>query len=68
MKSQSKTKQPLLGILFFIIAIFLISVVDTVCKFYTKELHSIQLVWGYFIGINLILWTFFFLKEKNSLN
>ena len=67
MKSQSKTKQALLGILFFIIAIFLISVVDTVCKFYTKELHSIQLVWGYFIGINLILWTFFFLKgEKLS--
>ena len=62
-----KTQNPLKGILFFTTAIFLISVVDTICKLFTKDLHSIQLVWGYFVGINLILWIFFFLKgEKLS--
>ena len=48
-------------------AILVISVVDTICKLFTKELHAIQIVWGYFIGINLTLWAFFFLKgEKLS--
>ena len=62
-----KTQHPLKGVLFFITAIFLISVVDTICKVFTKDLHSIQLVWGYFVGINLILSIFFFLKgEKLS--
>ena len=55
------------GILFFMTAILVISVVDTICKLFTKELHAIQIVWGYFIGINLTLWVFFFLKgEKLS--
>ena len=55
------------GILFFMAAILVISVVDTICKLFTKELHAIQIVWGYFIGINLTLWAFFFLKgEKLS--
>jgi len=62
-----KSKNPLKGILFFTSAIFLISVVDTICKLLTKDLHSIQIVWGYFVGINLMLWIFFFLKgEKFS--
>ena len=48
-------------------AILVISVVDTICKLFTKELHAIQIVWGYFIGINLTLWAFFFFKgEKLS--
>ena len=67
MTTPIKTQHPLKGILFFTTAIFLISVVDTICKLFTKDLHSIQLVWGYFVGINLILWIFFFLKgEKLS--
>ena len=49
-------------------AIFLISVVDTVCKVFTKDLHSIQLVWGYFVGINLTLWVFFLLKGEKFSN
>ena len=60
----SKKHQPLKGILYFVIAIFLISVVDTICKFFTKDLHAIQIVWGYLIGINVTLWIFFFLKGK----
>ena len=49
-------------------AIFLISVVDTVCKVFTKDLHSIQLVWGYFVGINLTLWVFFIFKGEKFSN
>ena len=63
----SKKHQPLKGILYFVTAIFLISVVDTICKFFTKDLHAIQIVWGYLIGINITLWIFFLLKgEKIS--
>ena len=65
MNSFNKTQHVLKGVLFFITAIFFISVVDTICKLFTKELHAIQIVWGYFLGINLTLWIFFFLKEKN---
>ncbi len=64
MNLSYKTQHSLKGVLFFIIAIFFISVVDTICKSFTKELHAIQLVWGYFVGINLVLWIVFFLKGK----
>ena len=58
-----KKKQNLFrGILFFMTSILIISAVDTICKIFTKELHAIQIVWGYFIGINLTLWAFFFFK------
>ena len=59
---MNKSQNPLKGIFFFITAIFLISVVDIICKSLTKDLHAIQLVWGYFVGINLILWIFFFFR------
>ena len=67
MSFDHRTQHPLKGVLFFVLAISLISVVDTVCKIYTRDLHSIQLVWGYFVGINLTLWVFFIGKgEKFS--
>ncbi len=67
MTPLNKTQHPLKGVLFFMTAIFFISVVDAICKLFTKDLHAIQLVWGYFVGINLTLWIFFFLKgEKLS--
>ena len=50
------------------VAIFLISVVDTVCKIFTRDLHSIQLVWGYFVGINLTLWVYFVFKGEKFSN
>ena len=34
-------------------SIGLIAIVDAICKSYTVDLHAIQLVWGYFIGIVL---------------
>ena len=67
MDPSNQKNQPLKGIFLFITAIFLISIVDTICKFFTKDLHAIQIVWGYLIGINVTLWIFFFLKgEKLS--
>ena len=67
MKLLKNKKNLFNSVLFFMTAILVISVVDTICKFFTKELHAIQIVWGYFIGINLTLWVFFFLKgEKLS--
>ena len=67
MGPSNQKHQPLKGIFLFITAIFLISIVDTICKFFTKDLHAIQIVWGYLIGINVTLWIFFFLKgEKLS--
>ena len=64
MDSSNQKHQPLKGIFLFITAIFLISIVDTICKFFTKDLHAIQIVWGYLIGINVTLWIFFFLKAE----
>ena len=48
-------QHPLKAIGFFSAAVLLISVVDAVCKIYTTDLHAVQLVWGYFVGITLTL-------------
>ena len=64
MATLNKTQYFLKGVLFFMIAIFFISVVDTICKLYTKEFHAIQIVWGYFLGINIALCVFFLIKGK----
>jgi drug/metabolite transporter (DMT)-like permease len=67
MKSINKTHNLLKGVLFFMTAIFFISVVDTICKLYTKEFQAVQIVWGYFVGINITLCIYFFIKgEKFS--
>ncbi len=52
------------GIFYFITAIGLISLVDTICKFYTDEMHAIMLVWGYFIGITVFVAGFFGIRRK----
>ena len=62
MVSLKKKQNLFKGIFFFMTAILIISVVDTICKIFTKDLHAIQIVWGYFIGINLTLGAFFFFK------
>lgn len=49
---------------FFMTAILVISIIDKICKLFTKELHVIQIVWGCFIGIDLLLWVFFFKRWK----
>ena len=44
-----------LGVLYFVVSIGLIALVDTVCKFYTSELHAVMLVWGYFVCISILV-------------
>ncbi len=43
--------QPRLAIVLILTSIGLISVLDTIYKYLTAELHPVQLVWGYFVGI-----------------
>lgn len=44
-------QRPMAAVCMFSLAILLIAVVDTTCKAFTDELHAVQLVWGYFVGI-----------------
>jgi drug/metabolite transporter (DMT)-like permease len=57
-------QHPLKAIAFFTVAVILIAVVDTVCKIYTADLHAVQLVWGYFIGITLTLMIYFAVRRE----
>lgn len=43
------------GVLYLLAAIGIISLIDTICKFYTGELHAVMLVWGYFVGITVFV-------------
>ena len=56
-----------LGVLCFLAAIGLISLVDTVCKFYTGELHAVMLVWGYFVGITVFVAGYFASRRQFGL-
>ena len=56
-----------LGILYLLAAIGLISLVDTVCKFYTDELHAVMLVWGYFVGITIFVVGYFGIRQRFDL-
>lgn len=58
-----QSSSPRMAILLLLAAIGLISVVDTVCKAYTDELHAVQLVWGYFVGIFLTLCVYFAIRR-----
>ena len=51
--------QTSIAVLYLLAAIGLISLVDPICKFYTKELHPDMLVWGYFVGITVLLASYF---------
>lgn len=55
-----------LGILLFLASIGFITVVDTVAKYLTAELHAVELVWGYFLGIfcNLVGYLVFLRTER----
>lgn len=57
-------QHPLKAIGFFSAAVLLISIVDAVCKIYTTDLHAVQLVWGYFVGINLTLAVYFAIRRE----
>lgn len=59
--------QTSVGVLYFVAAIGLISLVDTICKFYTDEMHAVMLVWGYFIGITVFVLGHFAIKRRTGL-
>jgi hypothetical protein len=48
-----------IGVFYLLAAIGLISVVDTICKFYTDELHAVMLVWGYFVSMTVFVTAYF---------
>jgi len=42
-----------LGVLFTVLAVGCTAAVDSVSKYFTKDLHAVVLVWGYFVAIFL---------------
>jgi drug/metabolite transporter (DMT)-like permease len=55
------------GIFYFLGAIGLISLVDTICKFYTDELHAVMLVWGYFVSMTVFVAAYFGSRRQVTL-
>jgi drug/metabolite transporter (DMT)-like permease len=47
------------AVVYILVALGLIALVDTICKFYTNELHAVMLVWGYFVGITVYVLGYF---------
>ena len=56
--------RPNVAVLLIIVSIGFISVVDATCKAFTDELHAVQLVWGYFIGIFVTLSLYFIIRQQ----
>ena len=56
-----------LGVLYMLASIGLISLVDTICKFYTDELHAVMLVWGYFVAITVFVGGYFAARRQFDL-
>ena len=49
---------PLVAVGLLLASIGFITVVDTTAKFFTTELHGVQLVWGYFVGIAVSVFSY----------
>lgn len=58
--------QPWRATLLMLAAVGLITVIDTINKYFTADLHAVQLVWGYFVGIFVTL-CLYFLARRESL-
>ena len=52
-----------LAIALMVASIGFISLVDSTCKAFTDELHAVQLVWGYFLGIFSTLCLYFLVRQ-----
>ena len=59
--------QSSVAVAYLIASLGLISVIDTVCKFYTSELHAVMLVWGYFVGFTVFVTGMFIIRGKYDL-
>ncbi len=53
-----------LGILFLVASNGLTAIIDAVAKQLTAELHSVQIVWGYFLAIFLMLCAFVLARRE----
>ena len=57
-----------LSIVLTILSVFFISCVDITCKYLTETIHAMQIVWGYFFGITIFIFLFYFFKKISILN
>jgi len=64
---NTTNSRPRAAITLMIISIAFISIVDATCKSFTDELHAVQLVWGYFIGILVTLSLYFIVRRESWL-
>ena len=62
---NSSTSRPNAAVGLIILSIGFISVVDATCKAFTDELHAVQLVWGYFVGIFTTLLVYFAIRGES---
>ena len=61
---NSSTSRPNAAVGLIILSIGFISVVDATAKAFTDELHAVQLVWGYFVGIFITLLVYFAIRRE----
>ena len=61
---NSTTTRPNAAVALMILSIGFISVVDATAKAFTVELHAVQLVWGYFVGIFTTLLVYFAIRRE----
>ena len=61
---NSTTTRPNAAVALMILSIGFISVVDATAKAFTDELHAVQLVWGYFVGIFITLLVYFPIRRE----
>lgn len=54
----------MLAIALMLAAVGLISMIDTICKRFTTELHAVELVWGYMIGVFSVLCLYFAARRQ----
>ena len=66
MKITNKTQNIFKGVLFFMIAILFISIVDTICKLYTKIFMRFRLYGDISLALTLHFGFFLFKGEKLS--
>ncbi|MGI9476950.1 MAG: DMT family transporter [Hyphomicrobiaceae bacterium] len=56
--------QTSVSVLYLLAAVGLISLVDTICKFYTDQLHAVMLVWGYFVSMTVLVLAHFAARRQ----
>ena len=60
------SKDQRVGILLLLSSIGLITIVDVAAKYLTADLHAVQLVWGYFLGIFVHLLGFLLIRRRRG--